>query len=357
MIFNSLKKKISWRVRNFYSTIIAKYSSQILFWSTRSPRRSSFYYFAFSNKFDREHYSVLKAKLAHINKDDNSLSFDATLRRNIHRLEKGLTTMPLRNSFAKDYIEETVSSYEFMLKSSADFKTVKWARDVLSKYFSIVEQTSSVVKANKKFLDLEGSFKFHDTGTVPSLPFARKDSVLSDISYEQFNKLCMQRRSIRWYTQEKVPHELIDKALSATLYSPSACNRQPFRFVIIEDPEMLKVAANLPMGTSTFSHNIPMMAILIGDLSAYSDERDRHIIYIDGGLAAMSFMFALETLGLSSCPINWPDVEYREKSLDKFLQLSPFERCVMFISIGFPLEDGQIPFSQKKSINTILSKI
>ena len=52
-----------------------------------------------------------------------------------------------------------------------------------------------------------------------------------------------------------------------------------------------------------------MIIVIVGELDAYEYDRDRHLIYIDGSLAAMTFMLALETLGLSSCPINWSGVE------------------------------------------------
>ena len=105
----------------------------------------------------------------------------------------------------------------------------------------------------------------------------------------------------------------------------------------------------IPMGIKGFYRNIPALAVLVGKLSAYVYERDRHIIYIDGGLAAMSFMYALETLGLSSVPINWPDIEFFEKKMEALLHLDIDERPIMLIGIGYADPEGQIPFSQKKS--------
>jgi nitroreductase len=324
----------------------------VLIWAAKSPRRSSLYYFLFNKSFDREHYSVLNGKLIHKKHDLSGISHDSTLRRNIHRIEKGLTTIPLKNSFAQEYIDETIYSYKNVVKMYSDFNTIKWATDVLELYFRTVLHSEIISKAYSEFSESRVISKDNAESYVP---YYRKDSVKSNLDYNSFHNLCLQRRSVRWYKTDKVPFDLVHKAVSSSLLSPSACNRQPYRFVFIEDPELLKVAGDLPMGVRTFSHNIPLMAILVGDLSAYFDERDRHIIYIDGGLAAMSFMYALETLGLASCPINWPDIEEREKRLDKFLNLKPHERGIMFISIGFPLEEGQIAFSQKKSVKGILS--
>ena len=59
---------------------------------------------------------------------------------------------------------------------------------------------------------------------------------------------------------------------------------------------------------------------VVGNLAAYPLERDRHLIYIDSALASMQLMLAAETLGLSTCPINWPDVDFAEQNIQ---QLTP----------------------------------
>ena len=110
------------------------------------------------------------------------------------------------------------------------------------------------------------------------------------------------------------------------------------------------------MGTAGFAHNLPAIIAVVGDLSAYPFERDRHVIYIDGSLFTMQFMLALETLGLSTCPINWPDIEAREKMLDAELGLNKHERTIMLLSVGYADPEGGIPYSQKKD-SSILMKV
>ncbi|HBS78218.1 MAG TPA: nitroreductase-like protein, partial [Pseudomonas sp.] len=74
-----------------------------------------------------------------------------------------------------------------------------------------------------------------------------------------------------------------------------------------------------------------------------------HVVYIDGSLAAMQLMLALESLGLSSCSINWPDVEERERQLAKILGLTYQERTVMLLAVGYADPTGGIPYSDKKT--------
>ena len=96
---------------------------------------------------------------------------------------------------------------------------------------------------------------------------------------------------------------------------------------------------------------------MVGDLSAYPGERDRHLIYIDGSLAAMQLMLAFETLGLSTCSINWPDVEAAEQKLEKLLDLKPYERPIMLLSVGYAQDKGGIPYSQKKDAQVLIKKV
>ena len=111
------------------------------------------------------------------------------------------------------------------------------------------------------------------------------------------------------------------------------------------------------MGTVGFSHQFPAFIIVVGDLSAYVHERDRHLIYVDGGLVSMSLILALETLGLSSCCINWPDIEERERSMGEALKLETHERPIMCISFGYAAEKGMVPFSQKKSFQQLIQYV
>jgi nitroreductase len=90
--------------------------------------------------------------------------------------------------------------------------------------------------------------------------------------------------------------------------------------------------------------------VVVADLSAYPFEKDRHIIYIDSALASMQFILAVETQGLNSCAINWPDVERHEREMSERLGLEPYQRPVMLIAVGYADEKGLVPFSEKRVV-------
>lgn len=316
----------------------------------KSKLLSSFYYAIFSNAFGREHQGCIYGQLKYIENSQTAQESQYLLRRNIHRIEKGLIMKPRRDFFAADYITETLRSYEQTLLSkdvyTCDSSELQWAHDVLTQYFTVVASHPVIDEARSKFSALRSLAK----NQALCIPYKRDLSCPASVSYDDISKLAYRRRSVRWYLQKPVPRELIDKAITIAALSPSACNRQPFEFRIFDEPHLVRKVASIPMGTKGFSDNFPAIAVVIGKLRAYFSERDRHVVYIDGALASMSFMYALETLELSSCPINWPDIEPQERQMAALLGLEPDERPIMLISLGYPDPDGMVAYSQKKTL-------
>ncbi|MCH8555638.1 MAG: nitroreductase family protein [Schleiferiaceae bacterium] len=317
----------------------------------KHPKLADLYYFLFSNDFSREHHRVINGKYMHLDALKRQVSNTFHLRRQVHRLEKGLIMKDRRPTFAKDYILDAVRNYEILsqqLETNRDVDTdlLKWSEDVFRDYFAAVRHEGEIAEAKSRFDKLQAPTR--DAQQL-SRPYPQSDIQKSGISYEQFFQLTKQRRSVRWFQDKPVSRELLEKAMMAASNSPSACNRQPFEFRIFDQEEMKNKVGAIPMGIRAYFTQIPVFAVVVGRLSAYLSERDRHIIYIDGGLASMSFMFALETLGLSSVPINWPDIEYLEQKMDTLLNLEIDERPIMLIGIGYADPEGGIPFSQKKS--------
>jgi len=280
----------------------------------------------------------------------------ALLRRNTHRLEKGLIMRPRRDVFALDYIGETVHAYRAALEASQRGEStlspeqLQWAHDVLQEYFAVTARHPKIDPLREIFEALPSPPK---VASDPLVPYKRDLSCPPPVGYEQLAALAIRRRSVRWFLPKPVPRELIDKAMLVAAQSPSACNRQPFVFRIFDDPELVHQVASIPYGVIGYEHQIPVIVVVVGQLRNFFDPRDRHLIYIDGALAAMSFVLALETLGLSSCCINWPDLPDRERKMAELLRLEPDERPVMLIALGWPDPEGMVPRSVKKPLHLL----
>lgn len=311
---------------------------------------SSLYYLLFSRKFDREHKAVLKGRIAYHKSLSQVGKSSALLRRNTHRLEKGLIMRPRRAVFGEAYIMETVNCYATAIKSSQICgDEIRWATDVLTEYFTVVDDTPKVAQAHVVFKDAAAKVSVGENSHGSHIPKARKLYPEPGVSTQSFEQLCKRRRSVRWFESRPVPDSALTEAINLASLAPSACNRQPYEFVVVNDMGLAPGIAKCAMGTAGFADNIPCIVAVVGDLNAYPAERDRHCIYIDASLAAMQFMLCLETMGLASCPINWPDIESRERMLSKRLDLNDHQRTVMLIAVGYADLEGGIPYSQKKT--------
>ncbi|OBP15317.1 hypothetical protein A5320_08105 [Rheinheimera sp. SA_1] len=318
---------------------------------------ASFYYFLLSSQFHREHLAILKGRSAYRQKLNQVVNSSALLRRNIHRLEKGLIMQPRRPVFASDYIGETVHHYADLHRyPDFDQAELNWAFQVLTCYFSVVSdgRNKLVDLARQQFINLP---VVAAKDTTQASPYTKREAVRAEVSFASLSKLFRQRRSVRWFLPTAVDVTIIRQAVNIANQAPSACNRQPFRFDVINGSKNAAKIASLAMGTTGFAENIPCLLVVVGDLSCYPAERDRHVIYIDSSLATMQLMLALETLGLSTCPINWPDIEFREKLMQQKLELEIYERPVMLLAVGYADPDGGIAYSQKKDDQLLVREI
>ena len=319
---------------------------------------ASLYFSLFSRRFHGEHQAVLSGRLRYYEDLQGGGTSSPLLRRNIHRLEKGLVMKPRRPVFDEDFILETVQAFD-RARATPEYSVeeLRWAADVLEEYFSVVSDTTVIKKARLAFAAPGDTPAAPDDGRQHrSKPYPRSSSPAPAMSFEDLHSLFVRRRSVRWYLQKQVPAELICKAIDAAAQAPSACNRQPFRFIVSMQQEWASRIAECAGGTAGYSQQLPAIIVVVGDLSAYPFERDRHLIYIDASLATMQLMLAAETLGLSTCPINWPDVDSAEQRIRELLKLPAHERVIMLVAIGYGDPASGVPYSQKKQSDLLVTE-
>ena len=323
------------------------------------PRLASIYFASLDTSLSREAAAVAAGRMRYRRDTGSEAESYYLLRRNIHRLEKGLIMRPRRPVFAVDYLPETMDVFERAVRHADRCEEQRWARDVLRAYFAAVERDHPVIERERARFDAleggegsdggEGSGRGGDrANSRPRVPYARQLDAPPPVTFDQFMDLSVRRRSVRWFLDEPVSRALVDRALEAATQAPSACNRQPFVYRVFDDPVRARELAAIPMGTKGFADKLTGVVVLVGRLRAYPEARDRHAIYIDGALSAMAFMYALETLGLSSCPINWPDLEPQESTMARAIGLEPDERVIMLIAYGWPDPEGLVPYSAKR---------
>ncbi len=287
------------------------------------------------------------------------------LRRHVHMIEKGLSMRPRRPVFALDYIESTVETYlQFTAGAAARSSgtvTAKrtderlgsgeqdWMRSVLFEYFVATEDSANELLVELRTRLMAAEPADADVSRGPHKP----DVSAPPVDGEALLALAERRRSVRWFTDAPVPREVVDRAIRVASEAPTACNRQPYRFIVFDEPEEARRVAGVPMGTRGYAEQVRGIVVVVGDMSAFFDVRDRHLIYIDSCLASMGLLLGLESQGVGSCVINWPDMPDKEQQMRQLVPMSDHEKVIMLIAYGYADPEGLVPFSAKAEIDTV----
>lgn len=341
-------KNILRPVKRSVEPIFEKIDSYVVRIAVKNIFLSNLYYL-FRRNFGWEHRAVLAGKVIYRKSLNNPTCNTSLLRRNTHRLEKGLLMRPRRLPFGIDYISETVDAYHKAVQAKTELKELLWAKHVLDEYMRVNPSHPKIDPLRAIVATASAQVQEIDENARKNIPYIRVDSEKANIDFDEVLKLAKYRRSVRWFLPNPVDRKIVEQAIEVAAYSPTACNRQPYEFRIFDDPELVSQVIKLPMGTGGFGHQVPSVAVVVGKLRNYFNERDRHLIYVDGSLAIMSFIYGLEVQGVGSCCINWPDIPKLEKKMANLLNLERDERPIMLVAFGYPHPEGMVANSTKKA--------
>jgi nitroreductase len=143
------------------------------------------------------------------------------------------------------------------------------------------------------------------------------------------------RRSVRRYKPDRVPEKLIEQLLEAGRWAPSATNRQPWAFVVVQDQAILQqVAQHAAYYFIRWAHvaEAPLLIILCGHRKS---RIYRQYLHEDIGLAGGQIMLQAHALGLGTCWIGGLD----RKAIAAILQVPDEWEIVGLLTVGFPAEE------------------
>ena len=172
---------------------------------------------------------------------------------------------------------------------------------------------------------------------------------------EEFFDLVNKRQSCRKYLDKPVEKEKLIKCIEAARIAPSACNSQPWHFVIVNNQELSpKVAACLQDKVmNKFTSECPAFIVIVeesGNLTSRTGALIKHQDYrsIDVGIATEHICLAATAQNLGTCILGW----FNEKELKKLLNISNLKRIKLVVAIGYPKDDN-IRNKVRKTIDDI----
>jgi len=141
--------------------------------------------------------------------------------------------------------------------------------------------------------------------------------------------LILSRRSIRRYENKDIPEEVLQQILEAGRQAPSAANRQPIRFVIVKDQDILK---NLCDNVITrFVKKAPVAIVGCADIKSLLTGK---WAVVDATIAMQNMVIAAWTLGIGSC---WIGACNKEK-VKELLKIPDKWKVVALVTLGYPAE-------------------
>ena len=275
-----------------------------------------------------------------------------------HVLEKGLSFRDSRLLFGKDKVTSLVREMKDYLQEGGDARAIQWqsALKVLDAYVlqhvhSEAKNDSFIESLNKDLSDLK-KYLNGDAGggTVECL----RESIQSQAQGD-FPEMALSRYSVRHFSDEPVPSEIIDHAVIWAQKSPSVCNRQGNRVHALRDRTLINEILTLHGGTRGFMEQINVLLIVTGDLRIFLAPAERNQVYLDSGLFSMSLLYGLHYQGVGACPLHWCVSPGKDMALRKLGDIPDEETITTLIGVGSLPESFKVAHSQRRKSEDVLT--
>ena len=188
-----------------------------------------------------------------------------------------------------------------------------------------------------------------------------------------------QRRSVRMFSPEPVPREAIELAIRTASTAPSGAHRQPWTFVVIDDPEKKRaireaaeeeertnyeggrlpdhwLKALEPLGTDwhkEYLETAPWIVVIFEQrygIGPDGEQQKNFYVKESVGIACGLFIAAIHQMGLATLTHTPSPMAF----LTKLLERPRNERPFALLPIGYPAADCEVPDITRKDLNQVM---
>jgi nitroreductase len=156
-----------------------------------------------------------------------------------------------------------------------------------------------------------------------------------------FQELVRNRRSVRRYLDKPVERDKVLACLEAARLAPSAENVQPWRFLVIDDPDIKQRYAAAAFsgiyGFSRFAAKAPVVIVMLARPDVLANRIGKHIqgvafYLIDIGISGEHLALQAEELGLGTCWVGW----FNARETRKFFHIPRQYKIICLMALGYP---------------------
>ena len=176
----------------------------------------------------------------------------------------------------------------------------------------------------------------------------------------EWNELLKKRESCRVYRSDPVPHALLEELVASASRSPSGCNAQPWRFIIIDEPEarakLIEALDDDGLTGCPWGDRVPNFILICEDEAhvkpgVAEHYGAQHFAQMDIGMAAMALCYEATSMGLGTCLIGTMNQAKLHQSFG-----IPEERPVrLIVTVGYPAKETAPRPKVRKELDDILS--
>ena len=170
--------------------------------------------------------------------------------------------------------------------------------------------------------------------------------------------IIQKRQSCRNFAGGTVSREAIDTCLEAACLAPSACNAQPWRFVVVDDPQhVAKVSKYVQdSGMNRFAEGCSAFVVIVEgsqNLPARvgSGLKNQKYSSIDIGIATAHFVLAATEQDIATCILGW----FNEWGLKTLLNIPKMRRIRLVIAMGTAAPDDPLRNKVRKPAKEVIS--
>lgn len=265
-----------------------------------------------------------------------------------HVVEKGLTMPEMRLGFGQEVLCKLMGLCQIW----AD-KYDKTDPFYVQAVRTILEYKQLHTRLNYNFEDsfrsnLESFVIVHsDYSPSEQLVFDGSEQFFS-ANIETFPTFAHSRHSVRNFSDEEIPLQILTDSIDLAQSAPSSCNRQTTRVHVLSDKTDIRNVLSLQNGNRGFGHLVDKLLVITYNTSCYGSVKERHLGYIDAGLFTMNLLYALHYNRVGACTLNWCDSPTEDAKLRSIVKIDDSETIVLFIACGkVPSHSFLVPISQK----------
>jgi nitroreductase len=154
----------------------------------------------------------------------------------------------------------------------------------------------------------------------------------------EFYELIKKRKSVRKYKSDPIPDDVLNRILEAGRIAPSAKNIQPWRFIVIKDPELKKKIGKASRDQTWIADaDVILVGCILekiawGRLGGYMSSGP-----VDLAIALEHMILAAANEGLGTCWIG----AFVEKDVKSILQVPDDVKIIALTPIGYPAEEPE----------------